>query len=54
LISRASPGTPPRRNALPVAGCTIIGAGNATHAVSNDITGATRASQLESGCYDRP
>lgn len=42
------------RNALPVAGCTIIGAGNATHAVTNDITGATRASQLESGCYDRP
>lgn len=42
------------RNALPVAGCTIIGAGNATHAVTNDITGATRATQLESGCYDRP
>ncbi len=42
------------RNALPVAGCAIVGAGNATHAVTNDITGATRASQLESGCYDRP
>ncbi|KAA0208780.1 hypothetical protein EDM80_15305 [bacterium] len=42
------------RNALPVAGCAIIGAGNATHAVTNDITGATRAGSLESGCYDRP
>jgi hypothetical protein len=42
------------RNALPVTGCTIIGAGNATHAVANDITGATRATQLESGCYDKP
>lgn len=42
------------RNALPVAGCTIIGAGNATHAVAIDITGSTRQSALESGCYDRP
>ena len=27
------------RNALPVAGCTIIGAGNGTYAVPVDITG---------------
>jgi hypothetical protein len=42
------------RNALPVAACTIINSGNATYAVPTDITGASRASQLESGCYDRP
>ena len=42
------------RNALPVAACTIIGSGNATYAVPTDLTGATRASLLESGCYDRP
>jgi hypothetical protein len=37
-----------------VAACTIIGSGNATSAVSTDITGAARASALESGCFDRP
>jgi hypothetical protein len=42
------------RNALPVAGCVIIGAGNATYAVPVDITGATRVTGLEPGCTDRP
>lgn len=42
------------RNALPVAACSIIGAGNATYAAAVDITGAARASLLESGCFDRP
>jgi len=43
-----------QRNALPVAVCTIISAGNGTYAVTDDITGATRVSGLEPGCFDRP
>ena len=43
-----------QRNALPVAACTLIGAGNATYAVPVDITGASRVSGLDAGAYDRP
>lgn len=40
------------RNARPVAGCTIVGAGVPAYAVANDLTGAVRVGSLESGCYD--
>ncbi|MHC4661756.1 MAG: right-handed parallel beta-helix repeat-containing protein [Planctomycetota bacterium] len=40
------------RDATPSAGSSVIGAGDAAHAVAEDITGKSRTSALDSGAFD--
>ena len=43
-----------KRDAHPSAASPLVGAGDATHAVTDDLSGAARSSGLDTGCYDAP
>jgi hypothetical protein len=43
-----------RRDARPVAGSPLVGAGDAAHAAQNDIAGAARSGAVDAGCLEAP